>query len=145
MKLTIETKFRNLLICLLIIAFGIVTYSLDLYPGGYQLDYYSEAQSFTLTKKDILHSEQYKIDKTEISMLKVLLIDNEITVIKSLWLLSIMLFCTWLNNLFILLEQEKIKPALLISAIYVVIFVVATFVYIDRLNFMNEVIGRLVV
>ena len=145
LKLTVENKYMKLLIYLLIIAFGIVTYSLDLYPGGHQIDYFTEEESFILTEKNIVHSKQYKIDKTEESMLKVLLIDNEVTFLKGLWLVSIMLFSTWFTNLFSLLEKDKNKTALIISGIYIVVFVVATFVYIDRLSFVNEMIRALLI
>ena len=145
LKINTEKRYRYLLITLLIIVFGIVTFSLDLYPGGYKINYSSDEQSYTLTKKDILQSEQYRIDKTEISNLKVALIEYEVTFLKGLWLISIILFSSWLTNLFNLLEQDKIKPALIISSIYTVIFIVVIFVYIDRLNFMNEVIEKLIV
>ena len=145
LKINTEKRYRYLLITLLIIIFGIVTFFLDLYPGGHQIDYSSDTQSYTLTKKDILQSEQYRIDKTEISNLKVALIEYEVTFLKGLWLISFILFSSWLTNFFNLLEQDKIKPALIISSIYTVIFIVVIFVYIDRLNFMNEVIEKLIV
>lgn len=130
---------------MLIIAFGLVTYSLDLYPGGHEIDYSSDTQTFTLTKKDNLHSEQYRIDKTEISTLKVALIEYEITFLKGLWLMSIMFFCIWLTNLLSLLEQDKLKPAMILFAIFTVIFIVVIIIYISRLNFINEVIKGLLV
>lgn len=144
MKLVINQKYRNLLIYLLVIAFGIVTYSLDLYPGGHQLDLFSDTQSFTLTKKDIANSEHYKIEKTDESMLKVLLIDNEITFLKGLWLTGIGIFALWFINLSNALEQKNIKNAIIISAIYSIIFVVAIFVYLERLKFMKSVIEELI-
>lgn len=145
MEVTREKKYRNLLVYLFIITFGLVTYSLDLYPGGHQLDYYSDTQSFTLTKKDILYSEQYKIDKTEESILKVALIDYEITFLKGLWLMSIIVFSSWFISLSNLVERKKFKPALIISAIAVIILVMAIFVYVERLNFLKKVIGALIV
>ena len=144
MKINTEKRYKNLLIITLIIAFGLVTYSLDLYPGGHRIDYSSDTQN-TLTKKDFLHSEQYRIDKTEISTLKVALIEYEVTFLKGLWLMSIMVFCIWLTNLLSLLEQDKLKPALILFAIFTVVFIVVIIIYINRLNFINEVIKGLLV
>lgn len=138
-------RYRYMLIYFFIVVFGIFTYSLDLYPGGHQIDYFSDTQSITLTKKDIFHSEQYKIDKTEISTLKVALIEYELTFLKELWLVGIFVIGMLFVNLLSLLDQDKTKPTLLIYAIYIIIFIVGFFVYIDRLNFMNEVIGELIV
>ena len=145
MKINTEKRYRNLLIIVLIIAFGLITYSLDLYPGGHEIEYSSDKQTFTLTKKENLHSEQYRIDKTEISTLKVALIEYEITFLKGLWLMSIMFFCIWLTNLLSLLEQDKLKPAMILFAIFTVIFIVVIIIYISRLNFINEVIKGLLV
>jgi len=144
LKINTEKRYKNLLIITLIIAFGLVTYSLDLYPGGHRIDYSSDTQN-TLTKKDFLHSEQYRIDKTEISTLKVALIEYEVTFLKGLWLMSIMVFCIWLTNLLSLLEQDKLKPALILFAIFTVVFIVVIIIYINRLNFINEVIKGLLV
>jgi len=145
LKINTEKRYRNLLIIVLIIAFGLITYSLDLYPGGHEIEYSSDKQTFTLTKKENLHSEQYRIDKTEISTLKVALIEYEITFLKGLWLMSIMFFCIWLTNLLSLLEQDKLKPAMILFAIFTVIFIVVIIIYISRLNFINEVIKGLLV
>lgn len=71
LKITQIQQYQKLIVYFLILAFGIVTYSLDLYPGGYQLDLFSDEQSFILTKKDIIQSEQFKIEKTDESTLKV--------------------------------------------------------------------------
>lgn len=145
LKINTEKKYRYMLIYFFIVVFGIVTYSLDLYPGGHQIDYFSDMQSITLTKKDIFHSEQYKIDKTEISTLKVALIEYELTFLKELWLVGIFVIGMLFVNLLSLLDQDEIKLTLLIYAIYIIIFIVGFFVYINRLNFMNEVIGKLIV
>ncbi len=142
----VEKKYSNLLLYLLLIAFGLVTYTLDLYPGAHQIDY-SDEQNFTITKKGILHSEQHKVIKTEVATIKVALIDYEITFLKVLWLVGIIVFSMCFINLVNLLEQGNIsiKVALIISAILGVIFIVALFVYIDRFLFINEVIRKLIV
>lgn len=142
----VEKKYSNLLLFLLLIAFGLVTYTLDLYPGAHQIDY-SDEQNFTITKKGILHSEQHKVIKTEVATIKVALIDYEITFLKVLWLVGIIVFSMCFINLVNLLEQGNIsiKVALIISAILGVIFIVALFVYIDRFLFINEVIRKLIV
>lgn len=142
----VEKKYSNLLLYLLLIAFGLVTYTLDLYPGAHQIDY-SDEQNFTITKKGILHSEQHKVIKTEVATIKVALIDYEITFLKVLWLVGIIVFSMCFINLVNLLEQGNIsiKVALIISAVLGVIFIVALFVYIDRFLFINEVIRKLIV
>lgn len=142
----VEKKYSNLLLYLLLIAFALVTYTLDLYPGAHQIDY-SDEQNFTITKKGILHSEQHKVIKTEEATIKVALIDYEITFLKVLWLVGIIVFSMCFINLVNLLEQGNIsiKAALIISAILGVIFIVALFVYIDRFLFINEVIRKLIV
>lgn len=142
----VEKKYSNLLLYLLLIAFGLVTYTLDLYPGAHQIDY-SDEQNFTITKKGILHSEQHKVIKTEEATIKVALIDYEITFLKVLWLVGIIVFSMCFINLVNLLEQGNIsiKAALIISAILGVTFIVALFVYIDRFLFINEVIRKLIV
>lgn len=142
----VEKKYSNLLLYLLLIAFGLVTYTLDLYPGAHQIDY-SDEQNFTITKKGILHSEQHKVIKTEVATIKVALIDYEITFLKVLWLVGIIVFSMCFINLVNLLEQGNIsiKVALIISAILGVIFIVALFIYIDRFLFINEVIRKLIV
>lgn len=142
----VEKKYSNLLLYLLLIAFGLVTYTLDLYPGAHQIDY-SDEQNFTITKKGILHSEQHKVIKTEVATIKVALIDYEITFLKVLWLVGIIVFSMCFINLVNLLEQGNIsiKVALIISAILGVIFIVALFIYIDRFLFINEVIRKLLV
>lgn len=142
--LNAEKKYINLLLYLLLIAFVLVTYTLDLYPGAHQIDY-SDEQSFTITKKGMLHSEQHKVIKTEEYTLKVALIDYEVNFLKALWLAGIIVFSMFFINLVNLLEQGSIKPALIISAIYIVIFIGALFVYIDRFLFVNEVIKKLIV
>ena len=141
-----EKKYSNLLLYLLLIAFVLVTYTLDLYPGAHQIDY-SDEQNFTITKKGMLHSEQHKVIKTEVATIKVALIDYEITFLKVLWLVGIIVFSMCFINLVNLLEQGNIsiKVALIISAILGVIFIVALFVYIDRFLFINEVIRKLIV
>lgn len=144
MILVIKQKYRNLLIYLLILAFGIATYSLDLYPGGHQLDFFSDTQSFILTKKDIANSVHYKIEKTDEFMLKVLLIDNDLNFLKGLWLLGISVFSLWFINLSNLVEKKETKNAIIISAIYSIIFIIAVFVYLERLNFMKSVIEELI-
>ncbi|MFJ7828226.1 hypothetical protein [Psychrobacillus sp. NPDC096623] len=144
MELTKNQKYRNVLIYLLIVVFGLVTYSFDLYPGGHQLDLFSDEQSFTLTKKEILNSEHYKIERTDESILKVLLIDNEISFLKGLWLMGISLYAFWFINLSNLLKNKKIKTAIITSTIYTIIFVIAIFVYMERLNFMKSVIEELI-
>lgn len=138
--LNAEKKYINLLLYLLLIAFVLVTYTLDLYPGAHQIDY-SDEQSFTITKKGMLHSEQHKVIKTEESILKVALIDYEVNFLKALWLAGIIVFSMFFINLVNLLEQGS----LIISAIYIVIFIGALFVYIDRFLFVNEVIRKLIV
>lgn len=142
----VEKKYSNLLLYLLLIAFALVTYTLDLYPGAHQIDY-SDEQNFTITKKGILHSEQHKVIKTEVATIKVALIDYEITFLKVLWLVGIIVFSMCFINLVNLLEQGNIsiKVALIISAILGVIFIVALFIYIDRFLFINEVIRKLIV
>lgn len=142
----VEKKYSNLLLYLLLIAFGLVTYTLDLYPGAHQIDY-SDEQNFTITKKGMLHSEQHKVIKTEVATIKVALIDYEVTFLKVLWLGGIIVFSMCFINLVNLLEQGNIsiKAALIISAIFGVIFIVALFVYIDRFLFINEVIRKLIV
>lgn len=144
MEVTREKKYRNLLVYLFIIIFGVVTYSLDLYPGGYQLDYV-DAQSITITKIDIIQEEQYKIELTEENALKFALLKSEIIFIKTLWLMGIVVFSTWFISISNLVERKEFKPALIISGIFIVIFVMAIFVYIDRLNFLKKVIGGLLV
>lgn len=139
-----EKKYSNLLLYLLLIAFVLVTYTLNLYPGAHQIDY-SDEQYFTITTKGMLHSEQHKVIKTEESTIKVALIDYEVTFLKVLGLVGIIVFSMFFINLINLLEQGSIKPALIISAIYIVIFIGALFVYIDRLLFVNEVIKKLIV
>lgn len=143
MDITGEKKYRNLLVYLFIITFGLVTYSLDLYPGGHQLDY-NDTHSYTLTKKDILHSKQYKIDKTEESILKAALIDYEVTFLKGLWLMSIIVFSTWFISISNLVERKEFKPALIISGVFIVLFIMANLVYMERLNFLKKVIGELI-
>lgn len=144
MEVTREKKYRNLLVYLFIIIFGLVTYSLDLYPGGYQLDYV-DAQSITITKIDIIQEEQYKIELTEENALKFALLKSEIIFLKTLWLMGIVVFSTWFISIANLVERKEFKPALIISGIFIVIFVMAIFVYIDRLNFLKKVIGGLLV
>lgn len=144
MEVTREKKYRNLLVYLFIIIFGVVTYSLDLYPGGYQLDYV-DAQSITITKIDIIQEEQYKIELTEENALKFALLKSEIIFLKTLWLMGIVVFSTWFISISNLVERKEFKPALIISGIFIVIFVMAIFVYIDRLNFLKKVIGGLLV
>ena len=144
MEVTREKKYRNLLVYLFIIIFGLVTYSLDLYPGGYQLDYV-DAQSITITKVDIIQEEQYKIELTEENALKFALLKSEIIFLKTLWLMGIVVFSTWFISISNLVERKEFKPALIISGIFIVIFVMAIFVYIDRLNFLKKVIGGLLV
>ncbi|MEK3980409.1 hypothetical protein MKY37_15270 [Psychrobacillus sp. FSL K6-2836] len=144
MEVTREKKYRNLLVYLFIIIFGLVTYSLDLYPGGYQLDYV-DAQSITITKIDIIQEEQYKIELTEENALKFALLKSEIIFLKTLWLMGIVVFSTWFISISNLVERKEFKPALIISGIFIVIFVMAIFVYIDRLNFLKKVIGGLLV
>lgn len=147
LKINTEKKYRYryMLIYFFIVVFGIFTYSFYLYPGGHQIDYFSDTQSITLTKKDIFHSEQYKNDKTEISTLKVALIEYELTFLKELWLVGIFVIGMLFVNVLSLLDQDEIKLTLLIYAIYIIIFIVGFFVYINRVNFMNEVIGKLIV
>jgi len=144
LEVTREKKYRNLLVYLFIIIFGLVTYSLDLYPGGYQLDYV-DAQSITITKIDIIQEEQYKIELTEENALKFALLKSEIIFLKTLWLMGIVVFSTWFISISNLVERKEFKPALIISGIFIVIFVMAIFVYIDRLNFLKKVIGGLLV
>lgn len=107
LKITLIQKYQKLIVYFLILAFGIVTYSLDLYPGGYQLDLFSDEQSFILTKKDITQSEQFKIEKTDVSTLKVLLIDNEVRFLKGLWLTSISVFAIWFIYICGQFEKKK--------------------------------------
>lgn len=144
MEVTREMKYRNLLVYLFIIIFGLVTYSLDLYPGGYQLDYV-DAQSIAITKIDIIQEEQYKIELTEENALKFALLKSEIIFLKTLWLVGIVVFSTWFISISNLVERKEFKPALIISGIFIGIFVMAIFVYIERLNFLKKVIGGLLV
>lgn len=144
LKSIIEIKYRNLLVYLFLVTFGIVTYSLDLFPGGHKVDYIN-AQSVTITKIGIIQEEQYNIKFTEDNKLKFALLESDIIFLKTLWLMGIIVFSTWFISIFNLIERKESKPAFIISAIFLVIFVMATFVYMERLNFVKKVIGELIV
>lgn len=140
----IKIKYRNLLVYLFLLTFGLVSYLLDLYPGGHKLEY-MDAHTITITKIDIIQEEQYKIELTEENALKFALLKSEIIFLKTLWLMGIVVFSTWFISISNLVERKEFILALIISGIFMVIFVMAIFVYIERLNFLKKVIEGLLV
>ncbi|WP_277586979.1 hypothetical protein [Psychrobacillus antarcticus] len=141
-------KYRNLLLIsiLLIITFGGVIYFLDLFPGGYKLDY-SDIRSITIIDKGIITAEQYKVQRTEVNVLKVALLKSEITNLKGLWLMSNIIFPTLLLNVFILQKNyEKRKQyALIASVLFVALLVIVITVYMKSLNFIEKIISGLTI
>lgn len=141
-------KYRKLLLIsiLFIIAFGAFTYYLDLFPGSYKLDY-SDTQSIILIEKGIIHPEQYKVERTEENELKIALLEVEITNLKGLWLLSIIIFSTLLLNVFNLQEtfEKKKQFALIASVLLVALIVIVIIVYVKNLSFIEKIISRLII
>ena len=137
-------RYRNLLLIsiLFIIAFGVVIYFLDLFPGGYKLDY-SETQSIIL----IVHSEQYKVERTEDNVLKIALLESEITNLKGLWLMSILIFPALMINVFSLQEnyEKKKQFALITSVLLVALLVIVITVYMKSLYFIEKIISGLII
>lgn len=140
-------KYRKLLVIsiLFLTTFAMVTYSLDLFPGGYKLDY-TDTQSITITKKDI-QVEQYKIERTEENVLKFALLELEIMYLKNFWLISIIFISTLVLTVFNLQENyvEKARPyALITSGLVVALIVIVVSVYMKSFNFIEKIISGLI-
>ena len=131
---------------LFILAFGAVTYLLDLYPGGYRLDY-SDTKSITIKENGIIHSEQYKILQTEGNELKIALLEAEIAFLKGFWFISITLFSALLLNVFTLQKifDKKKQYALIASSLLVSLLVIVIIVYMKSLNFIEKIISELII
>ncbi|WP_391201337.1 hypothetical protein [Psychrobacillus sp. L4] len=134
--------FTSILV-LIVIFIGAISFFLEIYPGGYSLQNVNQ-EKVTLIKKGLIQKEQFDFKVTTENELKVALLKNEVSFVKSFWIASVCVIAIFLHSLALYYYLKYRQAFLLILTFFILLIPLAVYVFIRSLNFIEKLLMGLI-